>query len=82
MIEITYKHICDGCDNILDTEIYNCTDIPELELPKPHRMYSFIYRGLNVQLCRECAEPMYEAVELMKEKVTHIRAIKEARSEK
>jgi CRISPR/Cas system-associated endonuclease Cas3-HD len=41
-------------------------------------MYSFIYRGLNVQLCRECAEPMYEAVELMKEKVTHIRAIKEA----
>jgi hypothetical protein len=79
MIKVIYEHFCDGCNNILDTEIYNCTDIPELELPRPHRMYSFIWRGLNAQLCKECAEPMYEAVELMKKKVAHIRAIKEAR---
>ena len=79
MIELTYKHICDGCQTELDTEIYNCTDIPELELPRPHRLYSFIYRGLNVQLCKECAKPMYDAIDLMKEKVTRIREIKEAR---
>jgi len=79
MIKVIYEHFCDGCDNILDTEIYNCTDIPELELPRPHRLYSFIYRGLNVQLCRECATPMYEATDLMKEKVTLKRVEQEAR---
>jgi hypothetical protein len=79
MIKVIYEHVCDGCSNILDSEIYNCTDIPELELPRPHRMYSFIYRGLNVQLCRECATPMYNAVDLMKEKVTCRRAEQEAR---
>ena len=79
VIEITYKHICDGCQAHLGTEVYECIDNAEFEFPKPHRMYSFIYSGLNVHLCRECATPMYEAVELMKEKVTRIRAIKEAR---
>ena len=78
MIEITYKHICDGCQAHLDTEVYEFIDDTTFELPKPHRMYSFIWRGLNAQLCKECAEPMYEAVELMKKKVAHIRAIKEA----
>jgi hypothetical protein len=79
MIKVIYEHFCDGCNNILDTEIYNCTDIPELELPRPHRLYSFIYRGLNVQLCRECAKPMYDAVDLVKEKVARRRAEQEAR---
>ena len=79
MIKVTYEHICDGCQVNLDTEVHDCTDIPTLEFPRPHRMYSFIWRGLNAQLCRECATPMYEAVDLMKANVTRIREIKEAR---
>ena len=79
MIEITYKHICDGCQAHLDTEVYECIDDAKFEFPKPHRMYSFIWKGFTVHLCKNCATPMYEAVEVMKEKVTRIRAIKEAR---
>jgi len=63
MIKLTYEHICDGCNKTLDTEVYECSDYPGMEFPKTHRMFSFHWRGLNAQLCKDCAKPLYEAQE-------------------
>jgi hypothetical protein len=69
MIKLTYEHICDGCKAHLATEVYHCTNVPNVEFPKPHRRFSFDWTGLNAQLCKDCAQPMYEAVEQMKEAI-------------
>jgi hypothetical protein len=69
MIKLTYEHICDGCKALLDTEEYYCANIPTMEFPRPHRRFSFDWTQLNGQLCRTCAQPMYDAVEQMKETI-------------
>jgi len=61
MIKLTYEHICDGCKKTLDTEVYECSDYPGMEFPRPHRQFSFNWFGINAQLCKECAAPLYEA---------------------
>jgi len=69
MIKLTYEYICDGCKKNLDTGVYECSNIPSLEFPKPHRFFSFHWTSLSVELCKDCAQPMYEAVKQMKEKI-------------
>jgi hypothetical protein len=69
MIRLTYEHICDGCKALLDTQTFDCSNIPGLEFPKPHRNFSFDWLGLNAQLCNECAQPMYLAQEETMKKI-------------
>ena len=69
MIKLTYEHICDGCNTPLDTEVYDCTDNPAFTFPRPHRRFSFYWPGINAQLCGHCAQPMFDAVQQMKETI-------------
>jgi len=69
MIKITYEHLCDGCNAPLNTETYDCSNYPHLEFPRPHRRFSFDWTGLNVMLCKDCAQPMYDAKDQMLEKI-------------
>ena len=75
MIKLTYEHICDGCNTPLDTEVYDCTDNPAMEFPRPHRRFSFDWTGFNAQLCNNCAQPMYAAVQQMRDNVIRDREI-------
>jgi len=63
MIKLAYEHICDGCKKTLDTEVYECSNYPVMEFPRPHRQFSFNWLELNAQLCKDCAKPLYEAQE-------------------
>jgi hypothetical protein len=69
MIKLTYEHICDSCKAHLETEVYECSNYPTLEFPKPHRKFSFDLSVLHAQLCKDCAMPVYKAIEQMKEKI-------------
>ena len=74
MIKVTYEHICDGCKAPLDTEVYECSNAPGYPIPQPHRKFSFNWTLLSAELCNECAEPMYIALEETRDKIRKARS--------
>ena len=68
-IKITYDHECDGCKKIIMTENYNWAHFPIYTAPQPQRGNAFVLFGINADLCSECAQPLLEAKERMRERI-------------
>ena len=61
MIKVTYTKICDICKKECSTEVFECTShLGGGGFPAPNRFYTYQFNGV-IELCDECAIPMFKA---------------------
>lgn len=60
-IKIIHRILCDLCGKTLEDESYVYLISPDWKPPIPTMQYNFRLGGTNVDLCSECALPIFDA---------------------
>ena len=73
MIKVTYTKVCDICKKECSTESFDCTNqLGGKGFPTPNFRFTYQFNGV-IELCDECALPMFKAKEEIMDKYIQAR---------